>query len=689
MRRRRATLVLTAFTFIAAALAPAAASAQMHDEEFLPGEGAFGTKPLNLLGTTQVTSREGDESFPAKPDLVADVAVDPDGEVAYLAHWGEPTCAENSEGGGKDTPDAGVWVIDISNVESLTAVDTVEEAFDFPVITFIPHSQDSRPGEGMQVLDIDTKWFTGEVLVMNNEQCGKNGKGGVSLYDVSDPAKPRKLSEHFGDRNPGDVNEIHSAFAWQDPETGRAYVVMTDNAEATDVDILDITNPHRPRLIADLNLNDYCEPALGRIDQPEIGVTESSLHDMIVKQINGEWIMLLSYWDGGFVTLNVDDPANPDCLDDTDYMAVDPELADLTNTEVPAESRDLPPEGNAHQAEYTMDNRFFIGTDEDFSPYRATFTLEDGTEFFAGEFGWTVPLIDQPNDPATPEDETGVVSGITVFGGYGCPESTEDVPTAEEIRAQEGLSEDAEVILVLERGPVGDPDAPYEACFFSQKVEFAQNLGYDAVIIANHHVGAQGGDAPDAHFCGSLGHQFTPTIPGVCVGHRAMHEIFGVAEGYELDYSNPEPEIGAVGQTVTLEAVFDGWGYVHLYDAVTGAELDTYAIDEAHDPAMAFGFGDFTVHEVATDPAEGRESIAYISYYSGGMRVVQIQCGGQPYDTDNPPADTSTCELVELGGYLDPEGNDFWGVEAFVGDDGRTYVLGSDMDYGLWVFVDP
>jgi hypothetical protein len=53
-----------------------------------------------------------------------------------------------------------------------------------------------------------------------------------------------------------------------------------------------------------------------------------------------------------------------------------------------------------------------------------------------------------------------------------------------------------------------------------------------------------------------------------------------------------------------------------------------------------------------------------------------------------PPADTSTCELVEVGGYLDPAGNNFWGVEAFIGEDGRTYILGSDMDSGLWIFVD-
>ncbi len=666
MRTRRAAVVLAAFIFIAAGLMPATANSQMH-EGFLPGPGAFGEKPLNLLGKTVVTSRD------VKPDLVADVAVDPDGEVAYLANWGEPDCAVNSEAGGQNSPDAGVWVIDISNVESLPMGDP-DSFFNFPIITFIPHSQDSRPGEGMQVIDVSTRWFTGEMLVMNNEQCGKNGKGGVSLYDVSDPSKPRKLSEHFGDRNPGDVNEIHSAFAWDAGDN--AYVVMTDNVEATDLDILDVTNPRRPRLIADLNLNDLCMTP-DRIDQPELGLSESSLHDMIVKKIGDRWIMLVSYWDGGYVQMDVTDPANPDCLSDTDFDAIDPELLDATGIS-------LPPEGNAHQAEYTLDNRFFLAADEDFSPYRAIFTIDTGGagvagEYAAGEFGWTEPLVEQTDKQ---------VSGLTVYGGYGCPQSTEDVPTADEVRAANNISEDTELILVLQRGPVEDPQANYEGCFFSEKVEFAQNLGYDMAIVANHHVGAQGGDAADAHFCGSQGHAFTPTIPAICIGHRAMHLLFGdTTPDYDIPYvAGTEPAIGTVGQQITAKAVFDGWGYVHLFDAQTSQELDTYAIPEAHDPEMAFGSGDFTVHEVATDPQD--PSLVYISYYSGGMRIVQIQCGGEPYAGD-PNVDTSTCELVELGGYLDPMGNDFWGVEAFVGDDGRTYILGSDMDSGLWVFVDP
>ena len=133
---------------------------------------------------------------------------------------------------------------------------------------------------------------------------------------------------------------------------------------------------------------------------------------------------------------------------------------------------------------------------------------------------------------------------------------------------------------------------------------------------------------------------------------------------------------------------------MHLFDAATLADLDTYAIPESMDPAYAFGFGDLSVHEVATDPTD--PSLAYLSYYAGGLRAVQIQCGGVPYTTDMALTDTSTCELVEVGGYLDADGNNFWGVEVVANpaDDpnvegDEVLILASDRDHGLFVFVDP
>lgn len=63
-----------------------------------------------------------------------------------------------------------------------------------------------------------------------------------------------------------------------------------------------------------------------------------------------------------------------------------------------------------------------------------------------------------------------------------------------------------------------------------------------------------------------------------------------------------------------VKAVFDGWGYVHLYDANTMEEVDQYYLPEGQDPAYASGFGDLSVHEVATDPDE---DLAYILQYTG------------------------------------------------------------------------
>ena len=116
---------------------------------------------------------------------------------------------------------------------------------------------------------------------------------------------------------------------------------------------------------------------------------------------------------------------------------------------------------------------------------------------------------------------------------------------------------------------------------------------------------------------------------------------------------------------------------MHLFDRQTAASLDTFAIPEAMDPAKSHGFGDLSVHEVATDPV--RADRAYLSYYAGGIRALDIVC--------SDPSDEKTCRLVETGGYLDPKGNDFWGVEAYRRNGSQsTFVLGSDRDSGLWIF---
>jgi len=81
-----------------------------------------------------------------------------------------------------------------------------------------------------------------------------------------------------------------------------------------------------------------------------------------------------------------------------------------------------------------------------------------------------------------------------------------------------------------------------------------------------------------------------------------------------------------------------------------------------------------SIHEFATDPTE---NLAYVSYYAGGARVFRFGADG----------------LDEVGHYIDPQGNNFWGVETFVagsdqagGLQGKRLFAESDRDYGLFIF---
>ena len=112
----------------------------------------------------------------------------------------------------------------------------------------------------------------------------------------------------------------------------------------------------------------------------------------------------------------------------------------------------------------------------------------------------------------------------------------------------------------------------------------------------------------------------------ICTTHEAMHLIFGEDARHARALSAPAtpPALGDVGEKVSADSVFDGWGYVHLFRN-TGTDLepvDDYAIEEALDPRYAQGFGDLSVHEWATDP---NANLGYVAYYAGGMRVVPLR----------------------------------------------------------------
>ena len=543
------------------------------------------------------------------PGRISDVATL--GDFAYLGAFNTP-CGEG-----------GVYVVDISNPSSPTEVG------------FIPTAAGSFVSEGVQALSLKTSAFKGDILVINNEICGISGSqiGGFSIFDVTNPLSPVPLVEGAGDTDPGgavsSANQIHSAFAWQQGK--RAFVVIVDDEELEDVDIFEITNPSSPVFIAQVSLADW--PGAQDAQSAGLGSFAASfLHDMVVKKVKGDWLMLLSYWDAGYIVLNVNDPANPVFVDDTTFTDPDPQTGIS------------PPEGNAHQAEWSHNNRFILGADEDFSPTQID-------SFTSSAFDGSRPASEASGTPLIANQPGGVMTGEVVHVGRGCPADPDTglgVPDPY-------LNDPSGKIALIERG----------LCRFDNKIARAQQAGAIGVIVYNNVAGGEGLLTMGVDNPVAVG---GPSVVGTTI---TIPAIF-VQRSTGILLRDGTPPV-----TATATSEFNGWGYIHLFDAKTLAEIDTYAIPEALNPAFASGFGDLSVHEVATDP---NNNLAYVSYYAGGFRVLEFGKKG----------------IREVGRFIDDGGNNFWGVQVVDssdGDDddddeggGGPLVLASDRDFGLYLF---
>ena len=596
--------------------------------ELFPGEGVLtadqhgslaGHLPpvqrnVSVVGKAAVTNPSG----AGNRGRVADVFAW--GDHAYLTAFRDPTCVAT-----------GVHVMDISN-----------PAAPFEVTdAFIPTSVGSYAGEGIQVIRMANQHFTGDLLVHQNETCPAGPApaspamaGGISLWNVTNPTAPTPVTLHTGDfTNPNGAldpgpNQTHSMRLWTNELNGRTYASLVDNEETADIDILDITNPFAPVLVNELDL----DVAPFNVSQPTPpNLTSSFVHDMVVDKVGQRYVMTANYWDGGYVLLDVTDPqpGKVQLIAESDYAALDEERL--------ARGHSISPEGNAHQAELSPNRKFLMGTDEDFNPYRVVATIT------SGPYSGTEYTATSAN--ATPPIQAGTsISGTPTYVGLGCP----------------GTVEPGTGIALVERG----------VCSFQQKFDAIKAAGYTAGIVFNSK-------APANSTCmAQVSMLAAGDLPFVFVNRLRGLQLLGVAGVNETNAcATDSPGAGAPAESTTIEAVFDGWGYVRLFatdiphkTGQTGSitQIDTYTVPEAQDPAFATGFGHLSVHEVAMAPETG---LAYLSYYAAGVRVVS-------YGKDG---------LEEVGAFIDEGGSNFWGVEVWHDENGEEFVLASDRDFGLYV----
>jgi hypothetical protein len=445
-------------------------------------------------------------------------------------------------------------------------------------------------------------------------------------------------------------------------------VAAIDNEEPEDVDFFEITNPRQPELLSETELPGVNVDAFGSL---------KTAHDFDVLRFDDDnnpatpqrWHLMVSDWDAGWVDVDVQDPANPFIVGETDYAECDQVVETA-----------CPPEGNAHQGEWTSDGKVFVGTDEDFDSFRTT-PLTRTTGPGAPETYSTAAV---GGAPVTALPDTRL-NGPVAYGGYGCPGASTPIPAADSVIPPASLAPGEEQIIVLQRGPANDPNNPEAACFPGEKADNATDQGWDAVLLTGRHLGSAAADEPPN--CGFGAFPPDEQIVTVCTTHTAMHELFGRTPSYTVPYpvgdpGDLEPNIGEVGFKVDITATFDGWGYTRVFDTSNPAaptEISQITIAETDDPAFGLGFGDLMVHEVEVprgDPDEGGpnvddDNLAYFSWYAGGFRVADIS------DPANP---------VEVGRHISAGGNNLWGVALAEDPNGDRIVLGSDRDYGLFIY---
>ena len=387
------------------------------------------------------------------------------GNYAYLGTFDDIACSLDF---------TGVHIVDISDPAN-------------PAKTaFIPAKPGTRNND-VKVAHLETPHFSGEILVASNEPCGSvfqprlhangaaaiPGQGGVAIWDVTDPTRPRALKQNYLDF------PVHNTYIWQQGEN--AYMVVVDDVNVQDVTIVDLTKPQSPKVIA----------VTGQLDWPddidaEFGDTAATfLHDVWVQENDGRVVAYLAYWDAGLVMLDVTDPDNPVFLGDSVYAVPDPLSGQF-------------PAGDGHVVvPNAAGSRALLG-DEDFAAGSLDTFIFDGVSYPVAEGGFTPPVFTLPG---------GTFSGpVHWTGGEGCT-------TGEFDRA----ANPGEVALI-QRG----------TCFFSTKAANAQALGYAGFVVAND--AARG----DALITMSAGTADVITIPGFFVGF-STGEIMKANEGGALD----------------------------------------------------------------------------------------------------------------------------------------------------------
>lgn len=469
-----------------------------------------------------------------------------------------------------------------------------------------------------------------DVLAIGVQPCGKRGQAGLALYDVTNPLRPAELSFT---PTPSGVHELDLVV--KPDGTALAAMALPFNEFPMlfgedfggEVWIADITDPTKPTYVSDWGIIGDSDLII-QGGNDEITSSFQGLGFFAATYAHGVRFadagtsLYASYWDGGFVKLNVTDPASPTLVGRTLYGPTDA--------------------GDGHSmTPYDVGGtRYLLTNDEDFAGIPETIAV---TSSAPGSSEY--PGIQEPWAPTSLYSlPGGTLTGSVHDAGSGCDAADYD--------GAAGMIALADTIDPFYPDDFGAPPCPIglQATLAAE----AGALAFVSNLVSFDDPYAFG---PDGDVSATTG---MPILQ--------IAEIDEVADAIRAEL--------ALGSPVTLTARSESqptWGHLRVYAEDGGTEWSQVGqfIGPAAGPVTPPGSWSIHNTEVLGDRA-------YSAWYSAGIIALDVSDPTNPFMVGQFVPDTSKRHANSLG--TGPA--EVWGVAI---DPETGIIYASDMRTGLWI----
>ncbi len=266
---------------------------------------------------------------------------------AYVGHWGFTDWATGNDRFCPSAPNNGIAIVKATDAENPTLVARLQNPAGTSAEDVVVYTAESGPLAGHDIA-------VSGIQVCGGSRSDLSFPRGLQLWDVTDPTHPASLGFWDSECCARGVHEFeveHRAdlgrtFAYATVPTSR-YPDATTPSGYRDADgdgdfrLIDITDPTNPFQVSEWGIQDIGGPFYaGQGCDPDANYGHGA-----EPSADGK-LVFLSYWDSGFIQLDVTDPADPGFKGRTVY----PANAD----------------GDAHSSQWDEGRQLLFGADEDF-----------------------------------------------------------------------------------------------------------------------------------------------------------------------------------------------------------------------------------------------------------------------------------------------------------------------------------